>query len=231
MHISDPYISTMDHNLFVSISLPIADPAEPRFRFSEPSSLFAAGFAIAPAGPLQVLPAISLRSERWQPTLPPVGVLEAAIKIDDISQWLKDVDMENGCAVLLDQRLYCLRHKEQQGILGAIKREAGQQPQKLGFAQVAEQVDQAPAGRIGDYTDPVDHRPYLVGYARTNDPDIGWIAVVQHDREAALQPIADLRSRLIHYGLGLLIAAGLLTSALWGWLFWTLRRTENIAYG
>jgi hypothetical protein len=139
--------------------------------------------------------------------------------------------MVNGYAVLLDQRRYCLRHKEHQTILAAIEREPGQQPQNLGFALVAEQVGQAPAGRLGDYTDPVDHRPYLVGYARTNNPEIGWIAVVQHDREAALQPIADLRSRLIQYGLVLLIAAGLLTSALWGWLFWTLRRTENIAYG
>jgi serine/threonine protein kinase len=232
MHISDPYISTVDKNLFVSISLPIADPAEPRFRYSAPSSLLAATLAGAPAGPLLVLPALCPPPEQELPSvLPPVGVLEAAIKIDDISQWLKDVDMENGYAVLLDQRLYCLRHNDQKSILGAIDRKVRQQPQKLGFTQVAEQVDQSPAGRIDGYIDPVDHKPYLAGYARTTDLDIGWIAVVQHDREKSLQPIADLRSGLIHYGLVLLIVAGLITSALWGWLFWTLRRTENIAYG
>jgi serine/threonine protein kinase len=231
MHVSDPYISTVDGNLFVSISLPIPDPDEPFYRYGTPSVRFAAIFGIAPAGPLQTLPALCMRPEQWRPTLPPVGVLEAAIKIDDISQWLDDVNMQNGYAVLVDQRRYCLRHQDQQSILAAIQRAPGQQPRKLGFDRVAEQVAQAPAGRIGDYIDPVDHRSYLAGYARTSDPEIGWIALVQHDREAALQPIANLRSRLIHYGVMLLVVAGLLTSALWGWLFWTLRRTENIAYG
>jgi hypothetical protein len=55
--------------------------------------------------------------------------------------------------------------------------------------------------------------------------------MIQHDREATLRPIDDLRGELIRIGLVLLVLAGLLTSVLWGWLFWTLRRTENIAYG
>jgi hypothetical protein len=194
LHISDPYYSTVDNNLFISLSLPIRDPREPNGQ--------------------------------------PAGVLEAAIKIADISRWLQDVNMRNGFAVLLDQRRYCVLHKEQGAIEKAVQHEPGEQPRKFDFAQVVDQAEQQGTGTIRDgYMDPVEEKVYLAGYARFSRPEIGWTAVVQHDRAATLRPIDDLRRELIDIGLGLLVLACVLTSALWGWLFWTLRRTENIAYG
>ncbi len=46
----------------------------------------------------------------------PVGVLTASIKLDDINQWLIDVKMEHGFAVLLDKRRCCLLHRDGQAI-------------------------------------------------------------------------------------------------------------------
>jgi hypothetical protein len=61
--------------------------------------------------------------------------------------------------------------------------------------------------------------------------DVDWVVLVQHRRDAVLQPIDGLRGKLIGIGWKLSLLAGLLTTALWAWLFWSLRRTEHIAYG
>ena len=79
------------------------------------------------------------------------------------------------------------------------------------------------------YQDPVDGRTYLAGYAPL--PKIGWGALVQHDYEAALQPIEELKSQMVRIGWITLAAVGLITSGLWGWLIWMLRREESVAHG
>jgi hypothetical protein len=62
-------------------------------------------------------------------------------------------------------------------------------------------------------------------------PKYGWGVVVQHDREAALQPVRDLRVRARRFGLIAVAAIGALTSGLWAWLIVTLRREERVTHG
>ena len=87
--------------------------------------------------------------------------------------------------------------------------------------------DEAVSGCIAPYHDPIDCATYLVGYAQMSDPQFGWVALVQHDRTAVLKPIDELRGDVRLGGWRMLGLAVLLTTMLWGWLFWTLRRTER----
>jgi hypothetical protein len=195
-HVSDPYVSSIDHNLFVSLSVPIGDPTDPNGE--------------------------------------PVGVLEAAIRVQDINRWLLDVNMAKGFTVLLDNRRYCVLHQQE----GKIEPRAGGTPPRFDFGQVEAGLAKGPAGRIDDYRDPIDGQHYLAGFARMQKKedigwveDVDWVVLVQHRRDAVVQPIEQLRDKLIGIGWKLSLVAGLLTTALWAWLFWSLRRTEHIAYG
>src|SRR5262249_6583785 len=42
----------------------------------------------------------------------PAGVLEAAIRVQDINRWLLDVSMAKGFPVLLDNRRHCVLHQQ-----------------------------------------------------------------------------------------------------------------------
>jgi hypothetical protein len=55
------------------------------------------------------------------------------------------------------------------------------------------------------------------------------VVLVEQDRAEALQPVRQAQQHLLVFGLAALAAAGLLTSGLWGWLIWTLRRGEAAA--
>ncbi len=57
--------------------------------------------------------------------------------------------------------------------------------------------------------------------------ETGWGVIVQSDREQVLGPIDGLRGWLHRAGLLALGAVGLLTSGLWAWLIWRLRREEQ----
>jgi hypothetical protein len=195
-HVSDPYVSSIDRNLFVSLSVPVHDPDDPDGE--------------------------------------PVGVLEAAIRVQDINRWLLDVNMAKGFAVLLDNRRYCVLHQQE----GKIEPRAGTLPPRFDFGPVEAGLERGPAGQLDDYRDPVDGRHYLAGFARMQkkadigwDEDVDWVVLVQHRRDAVVKPIEQLRDKLIGIGWKLALLAGLLTTALWAWLFWSLRRTEHIAYG
>jgi eukaryotic-like serine/threonine-protein kinase len=241
VHISDPYVSSIDKNMFISISVPVRVP----------------------------------ESEPWSD---PVGVLEAAIKLDDVNQWLREVRMKNaGSIVLLDRRRYVVMHREENrdAILprkADAKAADGELPPVFDFTNLQEAIEQekqqrrlhgdsrswnrrlggvlalaphgplavlpplylpedAISGTMRQYQDPVDGKHYLAGFAQFKDLKIGWVALVQHETAATLQPIQQLRGEMHGIGWRLFGVAGLLTAALWGWLFWMLRRAEHVAYG
>ena len=107
-------------------------------------------------------------------------------------------------------------------------------PPKFDFSQLDQERAREGgdhSGKMDPYRDPVDGRVYLAAWAEVHDPAIGWVALVQHDREAALQPIRALRGDLRDIALTLSASAAVLTTGLWAWLFWMLRRTQRIADG
>ena len=104
---------------------------------------------------------------------------------------------------------------------------------RSGFFRLARKQRLFPddVGAVESYHDPVLDRDFMAGYARMTDPRIGWVALVQHDRTEMLAPIATLSEQLDWIGVQSFLLVGLVTSGLWGWLFWMLRRSERLAEG
>ncbi len=149
-----------------------------------------------------------------------IGVLYTPILLRDVHSWLDRVKIRDGLAVLVDRHGHCLRHRDEEQIMPT----RDQNPPKFSSPVFADAL--RAEGGNADYVDPVDGRTYLVGYAPL--PELGWAALVQHERTAALRPIDDLKTQMIVFGVVLLVGVPLLLSALWGWLIWTLRRKDRI---
>jgi hypothetical protein len=152
-----------------------------------------------------------------------VGVLYTPVRLHDIDSWFDQVKIKDGYAVLVDARGHCLRHPDKQSILP--KPDENPPRWKSPVFKAALQRE----GSTAEHVDPIDKRVYLVSYAPL--PQVGWGALVQHDRAAALRPIDDLRAQLLYVGIGLLLGVPLLLTGLWSWLIWTLRRKERITQG
>jgi serine/threonine protein kinase len=152
-----------------------------------------------------------------------VGVLYTPVRLHDIDSWLDRVQIKDGYAVLVDGRGHCLRHPNKQRILPG----RDQNPQSWESPAFKAALERE--GSMTEHVDPIDDRVYLVSFAPL--PRVGWGALVQHERAAALRPIDDLRWQLLYVGLGLLLGVPLLLTGLWSFLIWTLRRKERITQG
>jgi hypothetical protein len=155
-----------------------------------------------------------------------VGVLEGAVLLKQMNDWLDRANIDtDGFAVLFDARGHCVLHRD---------RSFAPTPEH-GARQflTPEQQDALFPEREGilvNHKDPVDERSYLASYARMGER-IGWVALVQHDREKTIAPIEQLRDRLNLIGLVTFGLVAGLVSGLWGWLFWALHRAEQLSEG
>src|SRR5262249_53720033 len=77
-------------------------------------------------------------------------------------------------------------------------------------------------GSMAEHVDPIDDRVYLVSFAPL--PRVGWGALVQHERTAALRPIDDLKWQRGSLAVILVGGVVLLTGGLVGRLLWKPRR-------
>src|SRR5262249_15186786 len=145
------------------------------------------------------------------------------VRLQSVEEWLDQVKIEGGFAVLVDRRGYCLRHRVQERIIPAEDRDPPKWDSETFRASTEKE------GSTREHTDPVDGRVYLASYVPLHR--IGWGALVQHDRETALRPVEDLRRQLLVVGVSLLLGVPLLLTGLWSCLIWTLRRKERIAQG
>jgi hypothetical protein len=148
-----------------------------------------------------------------------VGVLYTPVRLKDVHRWLDRVRIRDGFAVLVNERGQCLRHREEERIM------PGPDQLPRGWACPTYRDAVRVEGDTAEYDDPVDGRTYLAGYAPLRQ--LGWGALVQHERGPALKPIADLRRQMLFLGGVMLVLVSLLVSGLWGWLLWTLRRKER----
>jgi hypothetical protein len=149
-----------------------------------------------------------------------LGVLYTPVPLKEIHAWLARARIRDGFAVLIDHRGYCLRHGDDEEIL------AGPDPNPPRWHCPTFDEALSREGSTREYEDPIDHRTYLAGYAPLKT--LGWAALVQHDRQAALRPVAELKRQMLLLGLVMLVTVSLLLSALWGWLIWTLRRKDRV---
>jgi serine/threonine protein kinase len=175
-------------------------------------------------GPDNVLLSFSVPiRDPGQPGGKPAGVLEAAVRLQDLSLWLRQARIgRNGFAVLLDGRGHCVLHVDP-----SFRPELGRRPRRFLSPEEEQRLFLDALGTIESYRDPVVGRDFMAGYARMTNPRTGWVALVQHDRAEMLAPMATLREQLDWIGLQSFVLVALVTGGLWGWLFWMLRRPED----
>jgi serine/threonine protein kinase len=172
----------------------------------------------APNHPMFISISVPIRE---QPAGAVVGVLEGAVLLKEMNAWLNSSNIDaDGFAVLFDSRGHCVLHRDP-SFAPTPDRGARR------FLTADQQQDLFPdaEGVLDSYTDPVDGKVYLAGYARM-DRRIGWVAVVQHNREKVVTPLERLRGRLrrvnfIAFGVGACLVSGLFFS-----LFWLLSRRK-----
>jgi hypothetical protein len=157
----------------------------------------------------------------------PIGLLLGAIPLDDLYGWLSASHMQQGFTVLLDRGGHCLLHRLMPSIRPAENQDARDWRSVCPYyRQLLDEGRMEPA----KYQDPVDGQTYYASPAPLKD-DVGWVVLVQHDQEAALQPVGDLRHKLQLLGVGALAVLGGTILILWTWLYRTLRRMEECAHG
>src|SRR5439155_21020795 len=107
-----------------------------------------------------------------------------------------DVSMEHGFAVLINEQRQVLYHKEQEAIRPGYRKPPTAWPE-------CEVYNKVLAGKADHemYTDPVDGRTYVAGYAPITDEKIYWGVLVQHEYEKVKAPVTELRSELVSWSL------------------------------
>jgi hypothetical protein len=165
---------------------------------------------------------------RSHPEGEPEGVLEAAVRLDDISAWITNVNLRGGFAAVLDRRDHYLLHRDVARIRPILRTPAARWD-CTAVRLALSSNNEVGEGIMRDYVDPVDSQSYVAGAARmAGRPDIGWTVLVQHShdsvRDATRLEVASDRETLLTWG-GLVGLAGALISTLWGWLFVLIRRS------
>lgn len=157
----------------------------------------------------------------------PIGVLEAAILMPEMNRWLREARIaRGGFAVLLDRRRHAVLHPNP-----LHRPRLRERARRVITPEEEARLFATPLGTIPRYRDPVDHKEYLAGYVRMSEAGLGWIVLVQHDREQVLRPIQDLRDRLSWVGWESFAVTSVLIGGLWGWLYWMVRRLDHPGEG
>jgi hypothetical protein len=158
-----------------------------------------------------------------------LGVLLGVVPVERLSQWLNGVGLSkaHGSVVLLNRHRQIVLHSG----ANAPPPPSDRDPDAAA-GQLFERLARGEDGVMTDHVDPLDQKTYVAGFAPVPPSDdrqaweTGWGVVVQSDRAEVLGPIDGLRAWLRTAGLIALGAVGLLTSGLWAWLIWRLRREE-----
>jgi eukaryotic-like serine/threonine-protein kinase len=167
----------------------------------------------------------------------PVGVLMASFDPDTLRRWTETVETNGGAVVLLDGRGHCLLHPHKNLLLPRAEEDprAWCPRSWLSAAPLyTELLAERQEGK-GEYTDPVDGGNYLAGYAPLPE-DLGWGVVVRHEREHVRQlqqgVVQSIRQSGVIAKIAIAVTVeGVLIAALWVWLWWMVRRTEDLAHG
>jgi hypothetical protein len=156
-----------------------------------------------------------------------VGLLVGQIEAERIYNWLSGVNMEAGFAVLYNEHGHCLLHRNDEAIRPVLDVNPRSWTKDC---PTVRRVLEPPDGTL-EYDDPVDGRHYLAGHAPVAAGAGQWGAVVQHEKEASLRPVGELRRSLALVGWIGLGAMTVLTAGMWAWLLAALRRDELSALG
>jgi hypothetical protein len=162
-----------------------------------------------------------------------IGLLVGSLYVSDLYTWLEGVKLSraNGYVVVLNERGHCLLHpcREQ------IEPPADGNPTDWRPSSPVWQkaVDDEESGTMAQHQDPLDKKTYLGGYApfgRLGEPmeEPRWAAVVQHEEEEVLRPVADLERGMLVFGLAAFLAVLASLVGVWTAFSRALRREERL---
>jgi hypothetical protein len=86
-------------------------------------------------------------------------------------------------------------------------------------------------GSVDRYKDPVDNKTYVGGYSWAQINGQKVVVLVQHEEQTDLKPLADFKGAMVRFGW---ISFAVVSVTMWGlfyWLFWILRRQEQVTHG
>jgi hypothetical protein len=148
-----------------------------------------------------------------------VGVLMASIKFDKLSDFVDEVDIGDGFAVLVNDHDHVLKHEAM-----SLVRPDSNQHVRVYPCDLYRRACGGEDGYDFHLRDPVDHQEYLAGYAPVRLGDgVRWAALVQHRRAAVEGPVSTLQFSMLVWGLLLLLGAAAFLAGFWVWLAWSLR--------
>lgn len=167
-----------------------------------------------------------------------IGVILTSIELEPFHEWLDepfgeataDGDACRDCfPTIMDGRGHCFKHD-------AVSESRLENWRPFGEEFRQENPTLADRTILTSYHDPLDaETPYIASVAEF-DPYAGadpsrrkWKVIIQHNRQAAEQPIEELRSGLLSHGwtlLGVFVAVIML---LWAGLVWMIRHLKGAA--
>jgi hypothetical protein len=157
-----------------------------------------------------------------------LGVLLGVVPVERLSAWLNDVGLRraHSSVVLFNRHRQVVLHTG----AGPLDLPADRDPDAA-EGPLFERLAAGQDAELPDHLDPFTGRSCVAAGAPVpaSAPQgwgTGWGVVVQSDRAEVLGPIDGLRGWLHRAGLIALGAVGVLTSGLWAWLIWRLRREE-----
>ena len=211
MHVSDPFYSQVGGATMIAISAPI-------------------------------------RGGATRPGTVAVGLLSVGVRFADVADWLREsAQLSHGGTILVLNHAHdgtrCLLLDN-----GVIPEYPTQGARRLSYPRHSfPELDRALAGKkLGRtiYRSSLDGKVYLAGCARTTQaPEeqaprednpaavrekLDWVVVVQHEKSSALAPLDRLRNQLDWLRVLACAGALVLLGGLWGWLFWMLRRQDDL---
>ncbi len=158
------------------------------------------------------------------------GVLVGFLKVAALSDWLPTTELSenHGAIVVVNRHGHLLMDSRRPE---AVKVPAGGPPDALAGPLYEKLRAERSPHSAEEHRDPLDDgKRWVAAGCPVNAPAAVWSVVVQHERDAALQPIQDLANWLRLVGIVVLVAVGAFAVAAWGWLLRFLRHEVEKAH-
>jgi len=161
-----------------------------------------------------------------------VGFLQASIYMDELTQWLKTMNMPGQRIAIYNGQGHCLFHDVEH-----IQKAFSQNIAKPMYDPLNLDVEQ------GDdtFVDPLDGRSNWAAFSFCKLPspaeqlmqsETGRLTVIAEiDQEKTVNGLSGFLKNLQGYSLSILIFFGVLLSVMFGWLLWHLKRKERLIRG
>jgi hypothetical protein len=151
-----------------------------------------------------------------------VGVLMVTFKFERLNEWLKDVQLGDGFVTLFNNHKQVFKHRDMDAVHLKVQGNV-----KAWDCELYDHVLGAEEPGYTVFTDPVDHKEYLAGFAPIDFEGFRWGVLVQHEYAGLEKPVTDLQAEMFRGSLVSHVPTVALILMLGVWVVWALRRQER----